>query len=122
MSFTIFWRSKIRSKGGVEVQKTKKYSSRHGKPQKKNDKMPMILGIGSVLILLIAAFFVFQKKPSAYTPEVTGGPSLKVDKEKVDLGEMKLGSTAQVSFEITNVGDQPLRFSKAPFIEVKEGC
>ena len=104
------------------MQKNNKYSSKHGKPQKKNDKTPLILGIGSVVILLIAVFFVFQKKPSAFTPEVTGGPSLKVDKEKVDLGEMKLGSTAQVSFEITNVGDQPLQFSKAPFIEVKEGC
>lgn len=104
------------------MQKSEKNPSKHGGPQKKNDKTPLILGIGSVIILIIAAVFVFQKKPASYTPEVTGGPSLKVDKEKVDLGDMKLGSTAQVSFEITNVGNQPLQFSKAPFIEVKEGC
>jgi hypothetical protein len=45
-----------------------------------------------------------------------------VDKEKVDLGEVKLGKTVEVSFELTNVGDQTLRFSEQPFIEVKEGC
>lgn len=104
------------------MRKSKKNPLKHSKPQKKNSKMPLILGIGSVFILLIAAFLAFQKKPSDYTPEVTGGPSLKVDRQKVDLGDMKLGSTAQVSFEITNVGDQPLRFSEAPYIEVKEGC
>jgi hypothetical protein len=28
----------------------------------------------------------------------------------------------EVSFQLTNVGDQALRFSKAPYIEVLEGC
>ena len=104
------------------MPKNKAYSSKRRRPQAKNNKLPVFLFFGGALILLVAAFFAFQKKPALYPPEVTGGPSLKVDKEKVDLGDMKLGSTAQVSFKITNVGDQPLRFSKAPYIEVKEGC
>lgn len=88
----------------------------------KGSKITLFLLLGGVVILAIALFFAFRKPASSFTPEVTGGPSIKVDKEKVDLGNMKLGSTAQVSFEIKNVGDKPLRFTEAPYIEVKEGC
>lgn len=104
------------------MPKNKSYSSKSRKPQTKSSKLPLFLVIGGALILIAIAFFAFQKKPTPIKLEVTGGPGLKVDKEKVDLGDMKLGSTAQVSFEITNVGDQPLLFSKAPYVEVKEGC
>lgn len=58
----------------------------------------------------------------AFTPEVIGAAKLKVDKESVDLGDRKVGQPVSVSFEITNVGDQPLRFTQLPYIEVKEGC
>ena len=58
----------------------------------------------------------------ASAPEVTGAARLKVDKESVDLGDRKVGQPVSVSFEITNVGDQPLRFTQLPYIEVKEGC
>jgi hypothetical protein len=47
---------------------------------------------------------------------------LKADKEKVDLGQVKLGQNVKVAFVLTNVGDKPLRFTEAPYIEVKEGC
>jgi len=58
----------------------------------------------------------------AFTPEVIGAAKLKVDKESVDLGDRKVGQPVSVSFEITNVGDQPLRFTQLPYIEVKKGC
>ena len=58
----------------------------------------------------------------AFTPEVTGAPKLKVDKESVNLGDRKVGQLVSASFEITNVGDQPLRFTEAPYIEVAAGC
>lgn len=80
------------------------------------------MALAGAAILIIAALFALQNKPASFTPEVTGSPSLKADKKKVDLGDVKLGQTVQVSFEISNVGDQPLKFSKAPYIEVKEGC
>ena len=76
------------------------------------------------LVLVGLALFAFSRgssKPKAAI-EVAGSPALKVDKEKVDLGEVKLGQTVQVSFQLTNVGDQSLRFSKEPYIEVVEGC
>ena len=80
------------------------------------------MALAGAAILIVVVVFAFQKKPTSFTPEVTGGPSLKADKEKVDLGDVKLGQTVEVSFEIRNVGDQSLKFSKAPYIEVKEGC
>jgi hypothetical protein len=104
------------------MPKKKTYSSKRGKPQRKSSKLPLFLTIGGVLALLITAFFAFQKKATPYISEVTGGPSLKVDKEKVDLGDLKLGSPVKVSFEITNVGDKPLRFEESPYVEVREGC
>ena len=56
------------------------------------------------------------------TIEVKGAPALKADKEKVDFGNVKLGQTVQVSFDVANVGDQPLHFTEAPWVEVIEGC
>jgi hypothetical protein len=58
----------------------------------------------------------------ALKPEVTGAPRLKVDKESIDLGDQKVGHLVSASFEITNVGDQPLRITEAPYVEVAAGC
>ncbi len=104
------------------MSKVKRGVSKNLQVQRKQNKLPLIMALAGAAILIMAAFFAFSKKPASFTPEVTGGPSLKVDKEKVDLGDVKLGQTVQVSFEISNVGDQPLKFAKAPYIEVKEGC
>jgi hypothetical protein len=81
------------------------------------------MAITGGVLLVILAFSALQDKTIPKAPiDVSGSPSLKVDKEKVDLGEVKLGKTVEVSFKLTNVGDQTLRFSEQPFIEVKEGC
>ncbi len=105
------------------MSKNRSHSSRRQPAPPNKPKLPLLLAVGGALLLVVAAFLVFQKKPaSAYTPAVSGGPSLKVDKTSVDLGDMKLGSTASVTFEISNAGSQPLRFTEAPYIEVKEGC
>jgi hypothetical protein len=55
-------------------------------------------------------------------PQVNGQPARQVDKEKVDFGDVKLGQTVEAKFAVTNVGDQPLRFTAKPYIEVIEGC
>lgn len=81
------------------------------------------LTIGGIALILVAFFILRGMSGSTVAAiEVQGAPSLKVDKEKVDLGDKKLGSTVAVSFVLTNVGDQPLRFTKEPYIEVVEGC
>ncbi len=101
------------------------------KPSKKvvaqqKPKAPIWLwGLIAAGVALIA-FVVIQTISSDSTPPppplVTGGPGLQVDKEKVDFGNVALGSTVEAKFEVTNVGDRPLQFTKKPYIEVIEGC
>ena len=101
------------------------------KPSKKvvaqqKSKTPIWLwGLIAAGVALVA-FVVIQAASSNSTPPpaplVMGGPALQVDKEKVDLGDIPLGETVNVSFELTNVGDQPLQFTKKPYIEVAAGC
>jgi len=84
----------------------------------------VFFALGGVFLVGLA-FFIFQgsqNSQSVAAIEVHGAASLKVDKEQVDLGDVQLGQTVKVSFQLTNVGDQPLRFSEQPYIEVVEGC
>lgn len=99
-----------------------KYKKQASKRRQKTAWPLVVLVVGG-LLLVFGAIFAFSRpaKPKAAI-EVNGSPSLKVDKEKVDLGDVKLGETVQVSFQITNAGNQALRFAKNPYIEVKEGC
>ena len=102
---------------------SQKNNKKYAKRRSRKSPWPLVLLIGGGLLLILGAVFAFNQssKPKG-TIEVSGSPSLKVDKEKVDLGEKKLGTTVQVDFKLNNVGDQTLRFSEAPYIEVKEGC
>jgi hypothetical protein len=82
-----------------------------------------MLVLGGVLLLGLTAFLFWRGGAASSVPiEVAGAPSLKADKEKVDLGDVRLGRTVQVSFEIANVGGKPLRFTGEPYVEVVEGC
>lgn len=85
--------------------------------------MPALLGLGGLAFLVLAVLALRGgNSDSKATIEVNGAPSVKVDKEQVDLGDVKLGRTVEVTFKITNVGDQTLRFNEQPYIEVVEGC
>jgi hypothetical protein len=91
-----------------------------------NSKIPWwLIGLVAAGVILIAVVLIggnANSTPTNYVPEVKGAPAVKVDKEKVDLGNVKLGQTVSVSFDVTNVGDQPLRFKEKPYVEVVEGC
>ncbi len=104
-------------------------SQQYGKSAKrrKTNRSPLILvGLG-VLLVILAAVFALRRPasggpPAPFTPDVKGAAAIRADKDMVNLGDQKLGSTADVSFTITNTGDQPMRFTKQPYVEVKEGC
>jgi hypothetical protein len=101
-------------------QQKHKTSLRH---KKKKQLWPMIVLFGGGLLLLIGVVFAFNKpSQSKAAIEVSGSPSLKVDQEKVDLGDVKFNQPAEVIFVITNVGDKTLKFSKEPYVEILEGC
>lgn len=95
----------------------------YNRKNKKKSPWPLVVLVSGSLLLILAFVVAYTEpwKPKAKL-EVAGTPSLKVDQEKVDLGNVKLGRTVEVSFQLTNVGDQTLRFKGAPTIEVKEGC
>ncbi len=81
--------------------------------------------LGGLFLIAAAVGLAFgtARRPNIRaTPEVTGAPRLKVLQERVDLGDVKLGRQVQVDIEVVNVGDQPLRLSEEPWIEVVEGC
>ena len=102
----------------MRQNKTKKQVRR----KKPGAPWPLLL-IGGGLLLVFGAVFAFARPSAARAPiAVTGAPSLKADQEDVNLGDVKLGQTVEVSFKVTNVGSEALRFTKEPYIEVKEGC
>lgn len=82
--------------------------------------LTIVVGVALVAVVLISASR--NAVPAKAVPAVSGAPALQVDKEKVDLGTVALGQTVNVKFEVTNIGDQPLTFSEAPYIEVIKGC
>ena len=92
----------------------------------KKQKAPIwlwaILAAGVALIAFVVIDATSRNAAPPPAPEVTGAPALQVDKEKVDFGDVKLGQTVEVKFEVANVGDQPLTFKGKPYVEVVEGC
>jgi cell division septal protein FtsQ len=104
----------------------KKFESKRNLARKRRraQRIWLFLTLGGV-ILVGLAFFILrgsQNSQPVAAIEVHGTASLKVDKEQVNLGDVQLGQTVKVSFQLTNVGDQPLRFSADPYVEVVEGC
>lgn len=103
---------------------SQKYESKRRKRRRQRNRwLPILLGLGGLILLIMAAFALRGSEDRTKAEiEVTGAPSIKVDKEQVDLGDVKLDQPVEVTFQITNVGDQTLRFAEQPFIEVVEGC
>jgi len=96
--------------------------SRKKKNQKKQKNFPWVISILGIALLASALGFALKKPTEPYTPEVTGAAAIQVDKQVVDLGDIRLGKWVNATFQVTNVGDQPLRLSQEPYVEVKEGC
>lgn len=91
------------------------------KPKKR--LLPLWLTLAGLFLLGIALFAIFNAPPAQKaTIEVKGAPRLKVDKTAIDHGQVKLGTTLADVVHITNVGDQPLSFSRQPYVEIKQGC
>ncbi len=102
--------------------KTKKYAKR----KQQQSRWPLLFIISGVLLLVFGGIYAITRSRQLSQTKapvvVNGAPSLKVDREEVNLGDVKLGEWVDVSFQLTNVGDNALRFTKAPYIEIQEGC
>jgi len=84
--------------------------------------LPLIVIAGVALIVVALIGSGNNQSGATSKPQVRGGPALQVDQEKIDLGDVPLGETVSAKFEIANVGDQPLRFTQKPYIQVAAGC
>jgi len=92
---------------------TKKYRKKN---QRK--KFPWALTVIGGVLLIIAAFF-FARQGNG---DGGGTPSINVDRQKIDYGDVKFGVNKTFAIKVTNTGDGTLRFKEDPYIEVLDGC
>ncbi len=81
--------------------------------------------IGGLFLLAAGILFTkiaLQNRADPSLIEVSGQPSLQVDRELIDYGEVKLNTSLTFDFILTNVGDKPLKITSDPYVEVVEGC
>ena len=93
-------------------------SRKHAKysKQKKRNFPWLLVAFGGILVA--AAVFLFARQSS----DGGGTPSIAVDQQKIDYGDVKLDTPKSFAIEVTNTGDGTLRFKEEPYIEVMEGC
>ena len=89
--------------------------SKKHKRQKQKQGFPWILLVlGGVFVAIAATLFARQ--------ENGGTPSIAVDQQKIDYGDVKFNVKKTFAIKVTNTGDGTLRFKEEPYIEVLEGC
>ena len=91
--------------------------SKKHKKQKQRQVVPWPLIIIGGLLLIAAAFFIANQGGGG-----GGSPSIAVDQQKIDYGDVKFNVEKTFAIKITNNGDGALRFKEKPYIEVLEGC
>lgn len=91
--------------------------SKKYKKQRQKQKSPWILlALGGVLVAL--AVFLFARQGG----DGGGTPSIAVDQQLIDYGDVKFNTNLTFAIKVTNTGDGTLRFKEEPYIEVLEGC
>ena len=91
-------------------------SKKKFKKQKQRRGFPLPLVVFGSILLIIAAFFFARQNGGG------GTPSIAVDQQKIDYGDVKFGVNKTFAIKVTNIGDGTLRFKENPYIEVLEGC
>lgn len=87
------------------------------KHKRQKHKFPWIfLALGGVFVVL--AVFLFARQGG----DGGGVPSIAVDQQRIDYGDVKFGVNKTFAIKVTNTGDGTLRFKEEPYIEVLEGC
>lgn len=91
--------------------------SKKHKRRKQEQKFPWILlALGGVFVAL--AVFLFARQGSGGD----GTPSIAVDQQKIDYGDVKFNVPKTFAIRVTNTGDGTLRFKEEPYIQILEGC
>ena len=90
-------------------------NKRKKQKQRKSFPWPLVV-LGGILLIVAAFFFANQGGDGG------GTPSIAVDQQKIDYGDVKFGVNKTFAIKVTNTGDGTLRFKEEPYIEVLEGC
>ena len=96
------------------------------KPAPPPRRFPWLWAVmGSALLLIVGGLSILWNPSGsapAVTPVVQGAPRLAVDRTEVDEGNIPLNKMVRSSFQLTNIGDQPLQILDEPVVELVEGC
>jgi len=104
--------------------------SKKSRKHRRQRRFPIfwVLAIGG---LLLVAGAILLSRPGGTSGggtatlapiQVQGQAAIRVDRQEINFGDVKLNVQKTFTITVTNVGDQPLRFAQAPHIEVVEGC
>lgn len=87
------------------------------KHKRQKQKFPwMFLVLGGVFVAF--AVFLFARQGG----DGGGTPSIAVDQQRIDYGDVKFNVEKTFAIKVTNTGDGTLRFKEDPYVEVLEGC
>jgi hypothetical protein len=92
-------------------------SKKQRKQQQKNKLFLPLIILGGVLLITAAFYFANQGGG-----DDGGTPSIAVDQQKIDYGDVKFNVEKTFTVKVTNTGDGTLRFKEEPYIEILEGC
>ena len=97
---------------------SKKQNRHKTRKQKQKESFPWILLVlGGAFIVF--AVFLFARQDGG---DGGGTPSIAVDQQQIDYGDVKFGVEKTFAIKVTNTGDSTLRFQEQPYIQVLEGC
>ena len=91
--------------------------SKKNKRQKQREGFPRGFAVFGGILLIVAALFFGNQGGNG-----SGTPSIAVDQQKIDYGDVKFGVEKTFAVKVTNTGDGTLRFKEEPYIEMLEGC
>jgi hypothetical protein len=92
-------------------------SKKHKRQKQKKSTPWGLLTLGGLLLLVAAYLFATRDAGDG-----GGTPSIAVDQQKIDYGDVKFNTNKTFTIKVTNTGDGTLRFTEEPYIEVLEGC
>lgn len=95
-------------------------------PPPKRSSLPLYVAGGALLVIVVGVVLLASagrgSSGTSVPAQVTGRPSLVVDREQIDFGKVPLDIPVRATFKLSNVGDQPLQVLNQPVVEVKQGC